>query len=683
MGNLNQNKKSGRNNESSSPDASAIFVLSTLLSFAGTWLLLQIGPQVIVGQSSGKIIQLSIPPTLGLIGGLIGLIFSNSSRQLEPNGRINTLAFVLALALILGMISRTIPFADIPNELWEGFGPFVTFICLAVTCLVVLTRLHPLQGMASSRRAIFYGLCGLTYLSYLPTYLQPPGGIININDTTYHVLDEMLAPLSGQLPHSTYMPTYTAMFGWVLAPLSFFNLNPSTVMVLTIVAANIFFLSIPILIAIAIKRLEPRVPVLVVPLFVVPLLGISGRMNGSSTVLSGFSTFGRFFFPYLVLTIAAYALTARSRKGEVYGYVLFGISAAVALFNNADFCFSFVVATFISLATAFFTRQIRGIKILLFGAGFSGFALSYVLILQLGGRGFDLKMYSSLVLLGQKGDLYFYEMAKFGPHLLVFISAVSTVGLGVAMALQERRRPSSGGSPALNIMLLQSGLWTLALLMMFAVRPIIPFATQQLLLPMMFNFMLIAIAAFRNDLWRIDRGSMPRVLRSLPLTVVLALPIASIVQLPNPIDEAKRVSGHARHADWSSTPGRAPADGWTPQILRQQGTLHHPGPWLEAIEKFKASYRGDSDDLGYFGYMGNTVQLITGIKNVMGVSGPEHMRFGPYFEEQGCAPIARLKPRIVVVYASPVPCTSLQYLQSDSSGLLQIYLVHGSARVEQ
>lgn len=664
--------------------ATAAVEASTLFTFGLLQVVLALRDEFQQSESHQKIVQLSIPFLLGVLAVLIAIVLSRRSEIVQSDSGPKTYFSIATILLLATSISIRVPFDDIPNELWEGFGPWVLLLCLLMTAITVHARSSQYSiGVSRQQKRVFLVVISAIYLVYLPTYLQPPGGIININDTTYHVLDEMLAPLSGQLPHSTYMPTYTAMFGWVLAPLSFFNLNPSTVMVLTIVAANIFFLSIPILIAIAIKRLEPRVPVLVVPLFVVPLLGISGRMNGSSTVLSGFSTFGRFFFPYLVLTIAAYALTARSRKGGLYGYVLFGIFTAVALFNNADFCFSFVVATFISLATAFFTRQIRGIKILLFGAGFAGFALSYVLILQIGGRGFDLKMYSSLVLLGQKGDLYFYEMAKFGPHLLVFISAVSTVGLGVAMALQERRKPSSGGSPALNIMLLQSGLWTLALLMMFAVRPIIPFATQQLLLPMMFNFMLIAIAAFRNDTWRIDRGSIPRVLRSLPLTVVLALPIASIIQLPNPIDEAKRVSGHARHADWSSTPGRAPADGWTPQILRQQGTLHHPGPWLEAIENFRASYRGDSDDLGYFGYMGNTVQLITGIKNVMGVSGPEHMRFGPYFEEQGCAPIARLKPRIVVVYASPVPCTSLQYLQSDSSGLLQIYLVHSSARVEQ
>jgi hypothetical protein len=215
--------------------------------------------------------------------------------------------------------------------------------------------------------------------------------------------------------------------------------------------------------------------------------------------------------------------------------------------------------------------------------------------------------------------------------------------------------------------------------MMFAVRPIIPFATQQLLIPMIVNFMLIGVIVFKNEPWNRERATFGQLLRIAPLLLVLSLPLASIIQVPSPIDEAKRVVGHARHPDWSSTPGRAPADGWTPTILRQQGTLHHPEAWLEAIENFAASYRGDLENVGYFGYMGNTVQLITGIHNVMGVSGPEHMRFGSYFEQMGCAPIGRIQPKIVLVYASPVPCANLKFLGSDKSGILQIYLVQKSA----
>jgi hypothetical protein len=581
---------------------------------------------------------------------------------------------------VLSSIATTVPFNDIPNELWEGFGPWVACIAIFLAAVQIsIMRAQRKDQIFRSGKKLAYALGLLIYLLYLPTFVQSPGGIININDTTYHVLDEMLAPLSGQLPHSTYMPTYTAMFGWVIAPLANIGLSASELMAVVIAFANIFFVSIPILIALTVKRLEPRTSLFMLPLMVIPLMGISGPMNGSSTILSGFSTFGRFFFPYFTTALGVIALTSIPRPRRIPWFVIFGVASAVTLLNNADFCFSFVVATLLSLLTAKLTRQIDASILRRFFAGFFGFLIVYESILVAAGRGFDLRMYSSLVILGQRGDLYFYEMAKFGPHILVFISAVAAVALGVGRSKIARTDLNMRRSVALNVALLQSGLWTLALLMMFAVRPIIPFATQQLLIPMIVNFMLIGVIVFKNEPWNRERATFGQLLRIAPLLLVLSLPLASIIQVPSPIDEAKRVVGHARHPDWSSTPGRAPADGWTPTILRQQGTLHHPEAWLEAIENFAASYRGDLENVGYFGYMGNTVQLITGIHNVMGVSGPEHMRFGNYFEQMGCAPIGRIQPKIVLVYASPVPCANLKFLGSDKSGILQIYLVQKSA----
>jgi hypothetical protein len=164
-------------------------------------------------------------------------------------------------------------------------------------------------------------------------------------------------------------------------------------------------------------------------------------------------------------------------------------------------------------------------------------------------------------------------------------------------------------------------------------------------------------------------------IRRLPMMILLVLPFAAVLQMPNPIEEAKRVSGHARHANWTSNPLRSPADGWTPDILRQQGTLHYPQSWLTAIEEYARLNASTIQNTGYFGYMGNTVELITGIENLTGISGPEHMRFGVDFEKWACSPIEREKPHTLIVFGAVVPCKSLILTGSDGSGLLQIYLV--------
>lgn len=663
-----------------SPQATRLLSLATIATFVSVQIVLATREMFSESILVGKILQLALPPLFGIIALFLSRFQSPSNKVASADLNRGLIVEPVVVLIVLSSVAITVPFNDIPNELWEGFGPWVTLISvLLVVSHFSLTRISRLTRLFDLGKKLAYALCLIGYFLYLPTFIQTPGGIININDTTYHVLDEMLAPMSGQLPHSTYMPTYTAMFGWIIAPLANIGLSASALMALVISFANIFFISIPILIALTVKRIEPRAPLFILPLMVIPLMGISGPMNGSSTILSGFSTFGRFFFPYFTTALGAIALTSLPRPTRIPWVAIFGVASSVTLLNNADFCFSFVVATLLSLLAARLTEQIDSAVLRRYFAGFFGFLFIYIFILLVAGRGFDIRMYSSLVLLGQRGDLYFYEMAKFGPHLLVFISAVAALALGIARSKAARTNLNARRTAALNVALLQSGLWTLALLMMFAVRPIIPFATQQLLIPMIVNFMLIGIVVFGNESWSSGTATFRQLLRIAPLLLVLSLPIASIIQVPNPIDEAKRVLGHARHPDWSSTPGRAPADGWTPNILRQQGTLHHPGAWLEAIEGFALSYQGDLDDVGYFGYMGNTVQMITGIHNVMGVSGPEHMRFGDYFEQMGCAPIGRIRPKIVLVYASPVPCTNLQFLASDKSGTLQIYLVRNIA----
>jgi len=616
--------------------------------------------------------QMSIPFSLGICAICIGLMMKVVKLELR-NSRVESIFELLSAIVLVATICFSIyvrrPLDGFGDELWNGFGPLVLFLAVLTTTAVFFLKNTPGKNMLR-------GLLVALLLLELPTFLQPPGGIININDTTYHVLDEFLAQYNGFFPHSTYLPTYTAMFGWLIWPVRFINPSPQLVMFLVIAFANVFMLGIPLLIASTVKSLDSRGSFLLVLVATCTFMVLSGDTNGASTVLSGFSTFGRFLLPLcgLFLFSKSASTSSECRRKTLFG--LSGVVSSITFFNNADFGFSYVIAGFIGLSTvAIFYKSMRG-KFLCYLLGFVAFTSMYLIILYVFAEGFSLQMYITLVLIGQSGDIYFFKMDHLGPHLIIFMVTSGLLTLAVMSLRSSQRELIGSRTLALAVTSIISSLWTLALLLMFSVRPIIPFGAQQLLIPTALNLFLIFIYLGRNEFLNEIDLIKRRNFLVLPLLLIFVLPFASSLQLPNPFDEIKRVSGHARHTDWSTSNLRPPADGWTDAILSAQGTLHHPEQWLNAIKNYANEHAGEIQNTAYFGYMGNTVELLTGIKNVTAISGPEHMRFGRKFEDWACSPILQRKPIKVIAYGNPYPCGSLTLLGNDASGLLQIYSVN-------
>ena len=622
--------------------------------------------------SWGYWFQMSIPFSLGFLSICMGLIL----KIVEPDSekpKIKSLVDPLLLIMLVATISISIyvkrPLESFGNELWNGFGLLVLIITVLVSGFIVLRRYKPHENII---RGLFLGILILD----LPTFLQPPGGIININDATYHVLDEFLAPYNGFFPHSTYAPSYTAMFGWLIWPVRFLNPPPQLVMFLVIVLANIFLIGIPVLIAAAVKLLDRRNSFLLVLVATCSFMVLSGDTNSASTVLSGFSTYGRFLLPLFGLFLLSKSAMTRNESRQKTWFVFSGVIASITLFNNADFGLSYVIAAFIGLSTiAIFYKRIRRV-FLCYLLGFVAFSFFYLTILYVFANGFSLKMYITLVLLGQSGDIYFFKMDHLGPHLIIFIVTSGLLTLTVLSLRRAQRHLVDVTSLATEITSIVSSLWTLALLIMFSVRPIVPFGAQQLLIPTSLNLFLIYTYIRKDGIPNRIHHVESKYLDLLPLLFILVLPFASSVQLPNPIDEMKRVAGHARHVNWSGSELRPPADGWTDEILSAQGTLHHPEQWLNAVKNYSKDHVNEIQNTAYFGYMGNTVELITGIKNVTGIAGPEHLRFGSEFENWACGPILQKMPIKIIAYGTEVPCDGLTLLGTDPSGILQIYAVN-------
>jgi hypothetical protein len=156
-------------------------------------------------------------------------------------------------------------------------------------------------------------------------------------------------------------------------------------------------------------------------------------------------------------------------------------------------------------------------------------------------------------------------------------------------------------------------------------------------------------------------------MQMLPILFVSALPLAALWQFPNPQDELRRISGrYTNTTNWSSTPGRV-SDGWSPNALKIYDDLFIN----TAVLARKLEYQNSS--VGYFGIFGHTVELLTGVDNVLGIPAPESLRFGSSQEKLACMPVNDRMPHFVIVYASPFPCTHYRLDSTNSTDKFFVY----------
>jgi hypothetical protein len=119
------------------------------------------------------------------------------------------------------------------------------------------------------------------------------------------------------------------------------------------------------------------------------------------------------------------------------------------------------------------------------------------------------------------------------------------------------------------------------------------------------------------------------------------------LQAPNPFDEWTRIFGGASVDQWASDALRGKADRWdnTKIDFINVGSVKDAGDLL-----------GETN-FGYFGYMGNSVELATGINNLtriniegLAIKGSDQLR------KLACVEVEQVKPEFIIVIGLELPC---------------------------
>ena len=243
--------------------------------------------------------------------------------------------------------TQVLPEQD-PDAAWWGFGSTVALVSIALVVFGIgvglprlFRRTKPLLGAFS---------WAIIAVWFVPLVIQPPWGVYD-NYHSRYVINEVLAPLSGNFALGTFTSQYTTLLGiplLILRPIQ--DVGSSLPYYATAVVWLSFLAALTVLLRIVAARLalpasvKVLAPILVVPLVLVSQSNPSGY---SGTITAGFAQ-----YPGRILGFAALAvlLLVRLQREEPKWNLWLGLAAGAVGINNFEFGLSSVVVLIFVLA---------------------------------------------------------------------------------------------------------------------------------------------------------------------------------------------------------------------------------------------------------------------------------------------------------------------------------------------
>ena len=594
-------------------------------------------------------------PAMLVVSVLIALV----ARRISSNQKTDHLLSILAIFLTVAAIASKTPLSDQPG-LWAGFGriPALTTSAIVLFAFLQGTVLRSKLSLPVRLRLIHQFSAAALLVWYLPIYIQPPNGLINFGDTSYHVVDELLAPAMGAYSYANYSPQYTGMLGWIVAPFMWLPISVETKMTLVIVVINLFILAIPVLVLTILRLQISRLPKLLTTAAFVAVWTVTGAERGYSVHFREFMVFAR-VVPVLVSLLALVSMLRSSSRSQELRSTIAGILCGVSFLNSLDSGAPWSIIVVVVLLIATILRIISWRVFWRFVIGLSTSLVSYCLFLVTNGLSPSVSSFVGLRIVGR--EIYGGGIPSVtGPHVLVMSIAVASIAFGLGI-FQARGRAT--GRVNSQVVALALGLWMFALLLKYLL-----FA-HPVGLPIFFApaFIVTVIMALDSHSPTIVRQRLTNRLAALPLSFLLFLPVGAVWQAPDFRDELRRISGqHLGTTDWSSVPGRV-SDGWSLKALTAYDNV------LRNVATVADELQVAGLSPGYFGIFGHTVELATGVDNVLGIPAPESLRFGDSQERLACIPVNVRRPDVIIVYASSFPCPGYGPVEYRSTDSLMLY----------
>lgn len=507
----------------------------------------------------------------------------------------------------------------------------------------------------------------VTLMVYGPVMIQTSSGIINGSDATHQVLEEVSGPLVGNYPGINFLGTYTSLLGIPLAPLRVFGLSGNIIMPIVLGWIGILVVGTVVGVYSVARRSLPHLSRTFLVFTTCATLLVAGKWGSAASNVESMSMIpGRTLLPVLLCLSLAYALRNRSTRSLSLRFVAVGAIGICAGLNNVEFGLpALLSATVVSLVAGICVRGTTRV----FGAYVIGAvgALCVYAVFSFCVKGPYYFWYRIGVYAGER-----YSPAEVLPswslHNLLLAIFVGSVVLGLLGLIRSVPVADDAPMNTSAAVALYSGLWGLVAFPYCSYRctPGMYMSTQVYLIP---TFMCVVgcYGVLQNRYGSSESNCRLRGLKALPLSILVVVGFVSVVQAPNPIDEWVRVTGNGLTAGWSTIGDRAPANEWNPNRI----------DWLDVRSVVQARQKIPSQSIGYFGYMGNSFELATGIENFSGINSGEVLMIKgtATIRRLACVKLGRELPTYLLVVGFDLPCPGYlksSYDDSESDGV-QVY----------
>lgn len=528
-------------------------------------------------------------------------------------------------AMSLGSITY---WESLKGELWFGYGLGFSVLCLAFgIATVALGRVHFSRPSSQVVRTLSFCTGVLGLLLYLPSIIQPPMGIIDLSHSRY-ILNETLAQVAGVTPLGDFVSQYTSLLGWPLVLIGW--LPASTIIYTTVAWLNLLsLLEVYIVWRIA-RHAWSQVPPGLTLLFSLALVFV--KVQPSDTIL-GSNAASLTFLPGRSLMPMALGLFAiklsKTSSPHFSRFVLAGAFAVVTIINAPDFglpaVIAFVLVTILELGKG--TGRARA----LMAQGCGAFVALVLLYGLFATRGFT-PQFSYMTAIPRAFALLNaanVSMPVFGLYLAIVSVLVTGFLIGWLGDFSQEERH-------LRTSLMYGSTWGILTFSYYIGRSV---NSNLLLFLFHATFIVFALGNYLTN--RLGgHTSMRAALVFLPTLMMVAMPVASLSQPPSPIFEMTRMVGAGPNfSEWSASSISEGSVTYGVKNPERTGSIK---------ELLAVAQRFPNERVGYFGEDGNAIQLLTGLTNVMAVSGRQDLGL-PGITSLACQRIDSMQPTVVLV----------------------------------
>jgi len=635
------------------------FILFCVAIPLSLWFALQIS-----AVNHRETIELLVPLIFMLVACLVGAFIPFENWNLHP--RIQTFVGISSLIVIAGEL-QIMGHGRFPY-LWQGFGLKIVLLATLMT-LPMMSRVPNLihsfmNTRINLKRAIsITGLLAIVVL-YIPSLIQPGWGITNMGDATHQVLEEISGPIVGNFPGVNAVSTYTTLLGIPLLPMRWFNLDNQIKMSIVLAWVNLLVIATPVFMVLIVRRLSRSKSWFWSALVVIPTLMVSGDWAAASTNAESLSMIpGRTLLPivlgyFLIKTVSTLQDPQSSNVPVFIG--AFGVAVAM---NNIEFGLPALASMMlVLLVMGFFDqRSFRSFGKVCFGIVI-GF-IAYVMFSFVVDGTYDFKFR-----IGSYAGKP-YSPSEIFPVISVHNVLLALFGSAIVSGIYRLRlakKATTSSDFGVATCAIYFGIWGFTSFPYCSYRCVegLYMSTQIYLVPAIMCACALVLLHIPT-LSSLSEFEIKKRIRYAPLLFLCAFSVTTLLQVPNPRDEWRRLSNSATSTEWSSTALRGVPDQWNSETI----------DWISTNVIREFALQIGNKNIGYFGYMGNSVELATGIDNLTRINSGEVLQIKgtDQIRKLACVGVDQKEKEFIIVYGIDFFCRGYQLdekFQSTTPGLI-------------